>query len=321
MRDRVFERKVFLKNIIEKLGDKSLIDYVPGYCDVEMHPLTLSRQNEFLDTFEREVTETLGAEVAARGRTQLKKTFFGSTNDHHGPINAFDAFNAHLVLALSSMNDPVHHPMDAIIVFSCCNVSLNNISFPRGVLFQVDTPQGGAMRRLSLLPSNSHACALYGYRAYEPREIEKLQKLLRQHVREGTIPKHVAAKVERVITDVFGAPECMTRRTYSAQASIIDKKMWELVFEGQPKAPVMVNVGQERLVSRLLIDHHLQRDCVMKRFLFDPNYERLIRKHFDGIYGAFSSADNSGTYMFWGRAANGQRIQMIRTGDFTYFFT
>ena len=315
LRERVFERKPFLQAIIEKLGGKSLLEYVRGYEDMEIHAAMLARQEEFLETFEREVAETFGADIAKRARAQMQRTYFASTNDHHGPINAFDMFNAHLIQALAAIDDPKNET-DAIILFSCCNVSLNNITFPRGLLFTVNTPQGLAQRRLSLLPSNSHASALYGYRAYEPREIEKLQKLLRQNVREGTLSKDIAAKLERIVAEILGDPAIIARKTYSAQASIINSKLWGLVFEKQPKAPILVSVGQERLTSRLLQDHHLGRGTLLDKLLFSADCEKLIQKHFDGIYGAFSTKDNTGTYLFWGRSAtSGLRLKMKREGS------
>ncbi len=316
LRERVFERKPFLRNIIDKLGDKSLLQYVHGYADTEIHPLMLDRQEEFLDSFEREVTETISPEAAVRARAQLKRTFFGSTNDHHGPMNAFDCFNAHVTLALAAMATDDKTEMDAIIVFSCCNISLNNVSFPRGLMFHTETHRGIESRRLSLLPSNAHACSLYGHRAYEMREVAKLQKLLRDMVREGAVRKDCAAKLEHIVNDIFGDPSIVNRATYSAQSSLINSRLWDLVFAGQVKAPLMVNVGQERLVARLLSEHHLHADTVIHRFLFNQDHERMIRKHFDGIYGAFTVADNLGTYLFWGRSPeSGMRLNMRKEGN------
>lgn len=315
IRDRVYERKPFLKAIIEKLGEKSILHYVHGYADVEIHPLMQSRKVEFLDTFEREVTETLSPELAKKGRRQLEKTFFVSTNDHHGPMNAFDAFNAHLVLALDSIDGPPADATEAVIVFSCCNVSLNNISFPRGLLYSVNAPDGLAMKRLSLLPSNSHSCSLYGYRSYEPREIEKLRKLLRQNVRDHEISPAIAEKLDYIVTNIFGDPAILGRKMYSAQSSIINGKLWDLVFQGQSGAPAFVSVGQERIVARILQDHHLRADTLIHRLLFHPDYERLTLKYFDGIYGAFSMNEGHGTYLFWGRSAStGMRLRMQRSG-------
>jgi hypothetical protein len=316
MRRAVFDRKPILGAIIEKLGRKTLLEYVRGYTPVDIHPVMSGRQAEFLGTFRREVGEMFPEDIATRAAEQIARTFFVSTNDHHGPINAFDAFNAHAILALSAMEDPSPDRTDVILLFSCCNVSLNNISFPRGILYSTPSPEGIAARRLSLLPSNSHASALYGYRAYEPREVEKLLKLLREHVREKLVSPQTAAKLEVVIKQILGDKAILERKTYSAQASIINEKLWELVFKDKANAPILVSVGQERLVSRLLLDHHLQQKSLLHSLLFDPAYEKAILKHFDGIYGAFSTADKSGTYLFWGRnREKGMRIRMMRSGD------
>ncbi len=316
LRKRVFERKPILSAIIEKLGQKSLLEYVRGYTPIEIHPLMAARKPEFLQTFEREIREMFPEDMTQKAVRQMSRHYYASTNDHHGPINAFDAFNAHLILALAAMEDQSPDRTEAIILLSCSNVSLNNISFPRGILFSTPSPEGIVARRLALLPSKSNPCSLYGYRAYAKQDVDKLLTLLRENVRDGFLSQAPAQKLEIVIRDILGDPAILERKTYSAQASMINSRLWNAVFQGADNVPILVSIGKERLTARLLLDHHLGHDTLLTRLLFQPDYEKVVFRHFDGIYGAFSSIDQSGTYFFWGRdAVTGKRSRLLRQGD------
>lgn len=315
LKERVWERKPILAKIIEKVGSKSLLEYVRGYLTVAMHPLMMQRKAEFIETYSKEVREMFPDDISAKAIRQVHTSFLFSTNDHHGPLNAFDMFNAHVVLALSALQYPSDDTPEAILLLSCANVSLNNVSFPRGILFSTSSHNGIEAQKLSLLPSKHQMSALYGLSAYKNADVLRMRNHLRELVSNGSISRHVEEKLERIVQTIIADPAIVQRKTYSAQASMINGKIWDLVFEGKMHAPALISVSIERLVTRLLLDHHLGKDTVMSRFLFHPEYERHVLQKFDGIYGAFSQADRSGTYMFWGLNKNMRRLQMEKVGQ------
>ncbi len=272
-----------------------------------------ARMDEFLSTFQREVAETFTTEDGLIAAEQLRKTLYVATNDHHGPMNAFDAFNAHLTLSLASATGKIE-PLKAIIVLSCCNVSLNNVSFPRGLLYSVARPEVIGTQRMSLLRFE-HGHSLYGYRPYGQKEVLSMRQHLTETIRSGEVSTGTGKKLAHLLETLLADPAITQRKTYAAQASIINRRLWELVFEGRD-VPRMIEVTQERLVAKLLIEHHLGRDTMLHRCLFSQEFERKIVEHFDGMYGAFSLREKMGTYLFWGRQKAGQRVRMTRVGDF-----
>lgn len=315
LRQKALERKPILGAIVEKLGKKSLLDYVRGYLSVDMHPLMVSRKAEFVETYSKEVREMFPEEVAIKAIRQLQRSFLVSTNDHHGPLNAFDMFNAHVILALAIMQDPSPDRAEAILLLSCANISLNNASYPRGILFSVSGNQAIESRKLSLLASKHQMSALYGLHAYKQPEISRLMNSIQELGKTGVVSKSVQEKLEHIVSNILSDPAILGRKTYSAQASMINRKLWDLVLQGQQHAPALISISIERLVAQLLRDHHLGKDTLMSRYLFHPDYEKQILKKFDGIYGAFCAAEQSGTYLFWGLNKNFRRLQMKRVGD------
>lgn len=316
LKQAVLERKPILRHILEKLGNKTLEEYVQGYTDISLHPLTRQRQGEFLQTVEDEISSLLGPAVAQSARSQLQQYFFVSTNDHHGPLNAFDFFNAHLVTSLHNMDHP-EPGFRHIIALSCGSVSLNNITFPRGLTFHATGRAGLTTQRLSFLPSNAHASPVYGFRPYKSEEVTKVRTSLRAKVREGTVSEAVAERIDTFLTSVCASPSLLAQTSYSNQVTLLNAQLWDAVFKGKAHAPSLIYLEQEQLVMRLLTRHHLHAPTFLHRFLFDNTYETLIQKHFTDIYGAFARDRRWGTYLFWALPKGSKlRIQLWKEGEF-----
>lgn len=315
MRELIFSRKTILRDLIAKLGHKSLYEYVHGYQDVQIHPLMKQRQAEFLQVFEREIIPLVSPASVQIALEQLKKAFFVSTNDHHGPLNAFDFFNAHVVLAMRAIQSPQDTQAHSIIALTCGSVSLNNISFPRGLLFHAKSATGTRQHRLSFLPSNSHACPVYGFRPYTMREVEKVKTALSEKVRGGEVSHIISSQLEHVLT-AFSSPDILSLTSFSDQMTMANERLWKMVFHTQPAAPSLVYIEQEWLVARLLTDCHLHTKSLLHHFIFDEKYEQHIRANFDGVYGAFDSSDHTGTYLFWAVPEGAKlRVQMKKEGN------
>lgn len=304
-----FSRKPILHDLIRKLGTKNLYEYVAGYKKVELSPRMAAKQEEFLEIFGDEVTKRLGADAARRSCDQLRRTFMVSTNDHHGPLNAFDIFNAHLVLAIRSMEQPDER-LDYIIALSCGNVSLNNVTFPRGFLFHAAGAGGSqTMQRLSFLPSNSHASPMFGCRSYTATDVQKISAALRLAVREGRVPQQIAQKLQELIGAYFNCPEILGAPYYTEQVTRINDVVWEEVFKGHPHHPSLVTIEQEWIVARLLSEKHLGKGTMIDRLFFGTDSESLLLKYFNEMYGAFSSTQGWGTYLFWA-LPKGSKLRM-----------
>jgi hypothetical protein len=316
LRRAIFLRKPILAQIIQKLGQKTLMEYVRGYRENDCHPLFQSRRGEFLRSFRDEVTDTLGPDTAESASRQLETLFFASTNDHHGPLNAHDFFNAHVATALDALAENIS-PLKHVITLSCGSVSLNNIAFPRGFTFHAQGKEGIARKRLAFLPSNSHACSVYGFRPYSLREVEKIKKVVRQEIREGGIPRDMGEMCDELIATIFGDPSVLGAETYAAQVTKINARIWERVFAPLPGAPSLVYIEQESFVARLLLDYHLERPSMINRLIFGADADVLLQKYFDGIYGSFSSKEGTGTYLFWALPpGHTLRVQLRREGRY-----
>ncbi len=316
LKEAVFVRRPILREIYTKCGHKSLLEYAQDYFDVNRGEGLDKRQEEFLVTFKRQVAHLLGTEVAESAAKQLKKYYFVSTADHHGPICDPFFLNSNLVnaIAMRAQNDA---DLQHVIVLSCANVSLNNSTFPRGLTF--DTVQGTELKnhRLSFLPSNSHSCSVYHFRSYLPDEITKLRKLLEEKVKNGEISQTLATKVTVILEEIYNQPDVLQTKNFSEQITKTNYTLWKyLTGNGANNAPGLIYVEQESLVIELLKEHHLGKKTSIHETLFNPRSEALIYKYFDGIMGAFTLSEKIGTYLFWGISHDKNfRVQLWKKGN------
>ena len=314
MKEAVLSKRPVLRQIIEKHGEKKLAEYVKDYTDVNMVPAIVWRQDEFLGTLGAYVAKRQGNEIADAVTRQLKKYYVVSTADHHGPTCHPFFLNANILFGL-----PISAHQDADlrynVVLACANVSLNNSSFPRGLLFT--SPSTGEVKRLSFLPSNAHASAVYNFRAYTKEELDKMKKLLRQYVREGHVRKDHGEVLHQLIDDVYAKPDILAAETYSDQVCKTNTALWHRMFEkSAARASEMIYVEQESLVIELITKHHLTQDTTITHMLFDPEYDELFARFFEGIQGTFHRGEGWGTYLFWGVSPDKNfRVQLWKQGN------
>ncbi len=311
----VFATKPVLREIVETQGSVSLYDYAHDYIRVSPpHPLP-NRKQEFLQTFQTETAKRVGADIALSATKQLEQYYTVSTADHHGPICHPFFLNSNLVAAAPYVDatDPL---LQNVIVLPCGNVSLNNSSFPRGILFTALGTGGNAkQQKLSFLPSNSHAYTIFGFRPYQKQEVEKMYKLLRERVSSGEVSKEVGDRVQGIIKEIYDQPDVLAMESFSDQMTKTDVLFWKKLFGSHAgKAPNLVYLEQETLVVELLYQYHLDHDTEISRILFNDAVSQLAIKHLDGRQGAFSLKERTGTFFFWALTEDGRRIQLWKNG-------
>jgi hypothetical protein len=317
LRKLVFDRRPVLKEIIEKHGHKSLHEYVKDYLDVNSNVIIEERQSEFLETFGIEVERVLGKEVAKSAVTQLKKYYFVSTADHMGPINHPFFVNSNLLIASSIFNNP-DPVLKNVIVLACSNISIDNSSFPRGLFFHNCVDNNFQLHRLPFFSGNLRPASVYKISAYGDEELDKMFTALKDKLEEGKITQVEFDRVEAILKRIYVYPEVLDKKWYKDQICLTNFNLWKEFFsESKENLPNLIYVSLEDVVVNLLIKNHLNQDTIINHILFDPEYEKYISSYFEDIFGSFSSANASGTYLFWALPDGAKnKMQLWRKGDF-----
>lgn len=315
LNEAVLRKRPILREIITKHGNKRLIDYASLYTDVNLNPPIQQRQDELLGTFSDEVKKRFGESVAREAAQQLGEHYFISTTDHHGPIVNPSFCNANL---LTTATYAEHHDphLKYVIVFPCSNVSLNNITFPRGLVFHSLVDGQPKLQRLSFLPSNAHSAVVYNFRPYTLDEIKKIRRVIDEKQKNNLITAKTAERLYHLIDTVYIDTAVLEQPTYSDQMIIANARLWDMYFQSSHTHPSqLLYLDQEGITAELLCRYHLFADTIINHMLFDAAYAPLLEHYFRGIMGAFDERTNYGTYFFWGISKENQhRIQMWKHG-------
>lgn len=306
----ILERRPVLKEIMAVHGRESLFDYARKNLMNPVLPPFPNRSVEFFDTFER---------CTGRPRTALEKFFSASTADHHGPLTSPFFVSPNLLLAIAAEEDAVCR-QDFVTVLPGANVSLNNSSFPRGLLFHAADSKTGElnMQRLSFLPSNSHAATLYGFRAYTADELKKIYAQIREKKSLGIIGAEIEERLHTVISEIYEAPAVFSQSDFSGQMTAGNFELFRRFFHddgGAAKHPDLIYYPQENLTRELLLNNHIGKGTLIDRVLFHEKESALAIKLFDGIHGAFEAASGSGTHFFWGISGKKHLTVSLRLQD------
>lgn len=314
--DSVLSKKPVLKKIVLNHGNKTLHEYAQEYIDVNRGPGFAKRQNEFLAVFRRYTLGLLGKDVANAATQQLKKRYFVSTADHHGPVTHPFFINGNLVTAVPYFGNP-DPLLKYIIVLSCGNVSLGNSSYPRGLLFTAYAKDKIINHKISFFPASDRLCPVFDFRAYTADDINNTKKGLNEKVRIGELGKPEAEKILEILDKIYLDPDVLKCKNFSEQVTKTNFHLWQKFFEpSHVTPPNLIYLEQESLVLELLRSKHFDQDTVIRHILFDKVFDSLIQKYFDGIQGAFDTKEKLGTYFFWALPKGSKyRIQLWRNGN------
>lgn len=316
LKEAVLQKKPILREILEKRGSKKLADYASDYLEVKENSSSThaQRKKELLALIYEETRQRLDQKVAKSVVNQLQKYYYVSTTDHHGPLCHPFFLNPDLNTAASYANqaDPL---IQNVVVLACSNVSLNNSSFPRGLIFHSDPTRPEHLERLSFFPAKDRMCPLSKFRAYRSSDLQRLSQEILSKQADEQLSAKVSEQIQTLLNEVYSQPEILELSSFSEQASRTNFHLWQKFFPGQT-LPNLVSLDQEALVAKLISKHHLTGKSFLNRMIFDPELVPLILKHYEGITGAFSQSTHYGTYLFWALPAGQKyRLQLWRKGD------
>jgi len=323
LKEKAFKRRPQLKKILETYGDMTLLEFAKQYNLQSKTTFPKERKTQFIEAFTEETERLLGKNIAASCKKQLEITYRVTTTDHHGPLSEPGMVNSNMHESLLYLNgDKI---MKNVIVLGCANVSFDNESFPRGLLFHSFKENQLITNQLVFFPRSVRACPVVYFPAYTQTHLENTKKRIETWIREKKITEKQKQTIEDILAKIYAEPSVLACKYFSEQITKTNYHLWRKIMQTYPKAPNLIYIEQEGLVTRLLKQYHLDQNTFINRLLFTPKYHELLLKHFDGILRGFSTKDKVGTYLFWA-IPHGQkyRVQLwkkrntLQTEDGTY---
>jgi hypothetical protein len=301
LRQKVFEKTPVFGHILKEYGHLPLQNYfsrsISAPCLV-----TEDRKNELLSVVEERLRVALGPVVAAEVCRELGERYAVSTADHHGPLAHPFFLSCHLAQSAALSRGTYR----SIFVFSCGGVSLNNSSFPRGLL--VHTPELELVR-LPLFSLKHRHESVYGHHGYTEKELEGVLKHVREHKSFSAENK---GQLLSLVTEMYGAQSVLSKAYYADQITATNHALWKKI-PGQEEFNFIM-LQQEDIVVDLLVRYHFGRGTLLEKLFTSPQVLASFEVCFDGILGAFSRDSGQGTVLVWAQVG-GERVALKHIGN------
>lgn len=320
LKDAIWKRRPILGEIMKKHGDKLLSRYSEDFMDVNPTPGLDERKPELISVVEELVTGRLGSEVGKSVARQLTKLPLVSTADHH-TINQHPFFlNAEIISGIPLYEHP-DPEIRYMIAFSFASVSINNQSgFARGILFNGGINGSSNLIKLPVIADKYKMSVVYGCKPYTREDLTKAENEILKKERAGVLAHGKSEKILSVMEELLGSEEVLHASNFCSQLTRINYKYWPKLFHDpighsgvqSHKVPDLIYLDIETLTTQTLLRHHFtNKHSLMHRLLFDPVLWPLLLNYFDGIPGAFSQADDWGTFLFWGFDDKAHRVRLL----------
>lgn len=301
LRQKVFEKAPVFGQIVEKFGHVPLQRYFSRSLSAPCL-VSDSRKNELLSVVEERLRVTIGPAAAAEVTQELSERYAVSTADHHGPLAHPFFLSCHLAQS-AALSRGLYR---SIFVFSCGGVSLNNSSFPRGLL--VHTPELDLLK-LPLFSLKHRHESVYGLRSYTHKELVAVYKHIQQI---DSFSTEVKERLLGTTTEVYGAQNVLSETYYADQITATNYALWKKI-PGQEEYNFIM-IQQEDLVVDVLVRYHFGRGTLFEKLFTSPQVLASFEVCFDGILGAFSREHAQGTVLVWARVG-GERVALKHVGN------
>ncbi|MGI0060772.1 MAG: hypothetical protein ACREBJ_13500, partial [Nitrosotalea sp.] len=255
LKEKAFARRPLLCTILEKYGDLSLREFSKLYNTPYKKVIPQERKTQFISAFRNEVERLLGKNVADSCESQLKLTYRVTTTDHHGPLSEPGMVNSNIHEALPYLKGK--KSINNIIVLGCANVSFDNESFPRGLLFHSYKNDTLINNQLVFYPRAVRPFPVVYYPAYVAQNLENAKKRIENWVREEIINDERKKELNQLIETIYSREDVLSCKYFSEQVTKTNFLLWKKFMYSYPDAPNLVYIEQEGLVNKLLLEYHL----------------------------------------------------------------
>ncbi len=297
LKESVLVKRPVLREIYSEYGNLSPLDYEKVFIEHTLGNLYKSRRPELMSVIKEVLTPRLGEGVTVEVISQLEKTNFVSTADHHGPVLDPYFINSNLTTALAGQN--FSDPLKYLVVFSCANVSLNNSTFPRGLSFTSETSYGMRRIKLPFFEASSRLSPVINFRPYVQKDIDRLKKEFRKLSTSGMIKKNVEENFLDIFSRIYDNDYIKSLSSFSEQVTATNLLLWDEIFKSDSQKQKLVYIEQEKIVSELIRKIHLNKDTLISDILFDQKSRQVFREVYEGVEGGFSEANKAGSFLFW----------------------
>ena len=196
-----------LDRVIREHGDLPLLAYIrrvkPG------SETSYQRRDDVIEVIRRYAAPLVGKHIAARAADDFSACPVVLTANHHGIDSFAQDIQCNLIFSLKALFS--RSPEKTTLIFSFGNVSLNNLTYPRGfLLYQVNPGQLDAMpKKVPVFPVRSNRYPVSSSAPYTASMVSNAMACLDRMVRHGEIAPRLDVPLKEIFHEDFLAEDIL----------------------------------------------------------------------------------------------------------------
>ena len=277
---QVCEQLPPVRRAYENDGHLTLPAFLQQTLRVSTDPL--QPRADLLDVVYRYAAPLLGETIAATAAQELQNSPAVLTSNHHGADFLAQSLQGGLIFSLREINGK---PATTVPVFACGNISLNNPTYPQGLLLYHCPPRAERFTlpaKLPIFPNRLKRRSVSGAEAYNTDMLARAKWRTSTLLQDGQLPPLLATTVETILDKIYSNSKVMTLPSYSQQAVVLNNQLWKHCFHEPEQAPEMVYLELEHITSGLLQTDLSNEDSLLWQLMFNPDLRTSLLQQLDG---------------------------------------
>lgn len=310
-----------LDKAIKVFGNNSIKDFI---LNTKTNILTDCSKSEDLRKIVFDYVEPLlGSEIALQTIDALDIQRTVLTANHHG-VDYF-AQSAQGTMLFTIMLKEKNANQRAIPVIACANISLNNLTYPRGILLYglKKNNINKIPYKIPLFPDKDKTKTVCNLNPIKKENIQIAIKNVSNLFKSNMISSTMYKTVIEVLENDYLSELVLSQKSYSDQAVIINYNLWKKIFRENLSDINVVYLSLEDIALKLIEKDLYKVGSLLHIILFDTEVREKI---ISGLYQSkacwdkciFDCEENyylekkySGTHFFWGSRQKRKKIFFV----------
>ncbi|WP_328610672.1 hypothetical protein OG943_16615 [Amycolatopsis sp. NBC_00345] len=317
--DLAANSSALVRDTLKAHGDRPLSEYLGSL--VGDASTTIRPPEDFLSSVRQRASALYDPETAQAAVAELRANPIVPTSNHFGVDTFADSIHGTLLFALRPR--AVEAPPRTVVVLGFSSISLNNLTYPMGLLLY--DPKRGDLatfpQRLPIMPNRLKHCAVAAAPRLEAGMVDRARTTLRRMAASGDITPFGERSADQVLQEDFAAPEILSLPSHAHQATRINTRLWRKLFRDGTSAPRLVQLPVEPICADLLCRDLGNPESLAHTLLFTARTRDALLTALDGARGCWSldqpgqpSANPAGTTFFWALTDSGRRVALTLRG-------
>lgn len=314
-------RAPVIKRVLSRAGSPSVSDYLTDIC--RFSRFSFQPRDDMTDIIEHYLTPLLGDLLAKQAALDLLRHPVALTANHHGVDYFAQSVQGSLLFGLAKQKVP---GVRTIPVFSCGNVPLDNLTYPRGALLYASDTQANWPQRIPFFSNKLRRQPVARVKGLDRPVLQQAVKQVGRLLEVGRQTASLESLLALLETE-YMAEDVLSLPSYSTQSVILNKRIWSRMFCPSAMMPELITIELEALAEGLLLKDLSNNDSLVS-VLFAASMISDVYRQLDGIGGCWNmqqleqrwldrrqperlKTSGCGTFCFWGVDERQRRIPLM----------